>query len=54
MERLFEKYFSMDKEAENYSNDFSYMQIRKEGNKIITEYISRWNSSYNVKTIQNI
>ena len=51
---IFERYFSADEKQGNYSKEFSFMQVIQEGNKIITVYASRWNSSYDVETIQDI
>ena len=51
---IFERYFSADEKQDNYSKEFSLMQVIQEGNKIITIYASRWNSSYDVETIQDI
>jgi len=51
---IFERYFSADEKQDNYSKEFSFMQVIQEGNKVITVYVSRWNSSYDVETIQDI
>ena len=51
---IFERYFSADDKSENYSKEFSFMQVVHEGDKIITTYVSRWNSSYDVTTVQDI
>lgn len=42
-------YFSENEKAENYNKEFSHAIISEEENEIVTEYISRWNSSYNKK-----
>ena len=51
---IFERYFSADDKLENYSKEFSFMQVVQEGDKIITIYVSRWNNSYDVTTVQDI
>ena len=51
---IFERYFSADEKQDNYSKEFSFMQVIQEGDKIITTYVSRWNSSYDVTTVQDI
>jgi hypothetical protein len=43
----------MDKNSENYSERFSYMSVIETDKEIITEFVSRWNSDYNVKHIVN-
>lgn len=42
-------YFSLDKNDINYNEEFSMMRVYIDYNKhaVVTELISRWNSSYN-------
>lgn len=46
-------YFSLDKKSPNYSEEWELMTVYQdfEKHEIKTEYISRWNSTYNKKII---
>jgi len=53
MKTLCERFFCMDKNSKDYSERFSYMHVIETDTEIITEFVSRWNSDYNVKNIVN-
>lgn len=55
-ERLFTKYFTLDKNSPDYSEEYSHViaTLDHETREITTVFYSRYNSSYNHETIVKI